>query len=186
MPSLLGIDNGLTVSKAVVFDIDGTQLAVARRRVAQSMPHPRWVERDMAGLWRATAEAIREAIASSRRPAADIEAVAVTAHGDGLYLVDPERRPLGPAILSLDSRAGDIVSRWPREGLLGAALELTGQAPHVSAPSSLLAWIKLNEPQRYRDIGAVLACKDWLRLCLTGVVCTDTTESSASFTDVRT
>jgi hypothetical protein len=52
MPSLLGIDNGLTISKAVLFDIDGTQLSVARRRVPQSMPHPRWVERDMVGLRR--------------------------------------------------------------------------------------------------------------------------------------
>jgi len=49
VPSLLGIDNGLTVSKAVVFDIDGTQLSVARRRIPQSMPRPRWVERDMLG-----------------------------------------------------------------------------------------------------------------------------------------
>jgi glycerol kinase len=57
MPSLLGIDNGLTVTKAVIFDTDGTQLSVARRRVPQSMPRARWVERDMAGLWQATAEA---------------------------------------------------------------------------------------------------------------------------------
>lgn len=186
MPSLLGIDNGLTVSKAVVFDIDGTQLGIARKRVLQSMPHPRWVERDMAGLWGATAEAILEAVVSSGRPAADIEAVAVTAHGDGVYLVDREQRPLGPGILSLDSRAGDVLSAWSRQGVFEAALELTGQVPHVSAPSTLLAWIKRNDPRRYRDIGAVLACKDWLRLCLTGVVCGDPTEASTSFSDVRT
>ena len=107
MPSLLGIDNGLTVTKAVIFDADGTQLSVARRRVPQSMPQARWVERDMAGLWQATAEAISEAIALCGRPADDIKAVAATAHGDGLYLLDHDRRPLGPGILSLDSRAGD-------------------------------------------------------------------------------
>ena len=150
MPSLLGIDNGLTVSKAVVFDIDGTQLSVARRRIPQSMPQPRWVERDMLGLWLSTAEAIAEAIAASGRPASDIEAVAATAHGDGIYLVDRERRPLGPGILSLDSRAGEVVARWSREGVFNAALELTGQIPHVSAPSALLAWIKQNDPARYR------------------------------------
>jgi len=83
MPSLLGIDNGLTVTKAVIFDADGSQISVARRRVPQSMPYPRWVERDMAELWRATAEAIREAIAAAGRPPGDIEAVAATAHGDG-------------------------------------------------------------------------------------------------------
>ena len=97
MPSILGIDNGLTVTKAVIFDADGRQLAVARRRVPQDIPHPRHVERDMAGLWRATAEAIRDALASCGRPAGDIVAIAATAHGDGLYLLDRERRPLGRA-----------------------------------------------------------------------------------------
>ena len=79
----------------------------------------------MVGLWRATAEAIAGAIASSGRSAADIEAVAATAHGDGVYLVDRERHSLGAGILSLDSRAGDVVSRRSREGVFEAALELT-------------------------------------------------------------
>ncbi|UHD44267.1 carbohydrate kinase [Aureimonas altamirensis] len=186
MPSILGIDNGLTVTKAVIFDADGRQLAVARRRVPQDIPHPRHVERDMAGLWRATAEAIRDALAASGRPAGDIVAIAATAHGDGLYLLDRERRPLGPGILSLDSRALDIVKRWSGAGLFDAALELTGQAPHVSAPSALLAWIRDNEPERYARIGHVLGCKDWLRYCLTDTIGTDRTEASTSFTDVTT
>ncbi|HEY1942726.1 MAG TPA: FGGY-family carbohydrate kinase [Roseiarcus sp.] len=186
MPSLLGIDNGLTVTKAVIFDADGTQLAVARRRVPQLMPHPRFVERDMAGLWRATAEAIAEAISLSNRPASDVKAVAATAHGDGVYLLDGDRRPLGAGILSLDSRAGAVVERWSRGSIAGEALALTGQEPHVSAPSALLAWIKQYEPERYRRIAHVLACKDWLRFCLTGVVGADRTEASTSFTDVRT
>jgi L-xylulokinase len=186
MPSLLGIDNGLTVTKAVIFDADGSQLAVARRRVPQSMPHPRWVERDMAGLWQATAQAIAEAIALSGRPANDVKAVAATAHGDGLYLVDRERRPLGPGILSLDSRAGLVLERWSRNSVLAEALALTGQAPHVSAPSALLAWLREHDPERYARIAHVLACKDWLRFCLTGAVGTDRTEASTSFTDVRT
>jgi L-xylulokinase len=185
MPSLLGIDNGLTVTKAVIFDVDGSQLAVARRRVPQSMSHPRWVERDMAGLWQATAEAIREAISLSDRPAGDIKAVAATAHGDGLYLLDGDRKPLGPGILSLDSRAAGIVDRWSAGGVSAEALALTGQEPHASAPSSLLVWLKENEPERFGRIAHVLACKDWLRFCLTGTIGTDRTEASAAFTDVR-
>lgn len=186
MPCLLGIDNGLTVTKAVIFDADGSQLSVARRRVPQSMPQARWVERDMAGLWQATAEAIREAIALCGRPADDIKAVAATAHGDGLYLLDKDRRPLGPGILSLDSRAGEIVEKWSQGSVFDEALALSGQAPHVSAPSALLAWIKQNDPDRYGRIGHVLACKDWLRFCLTGTIGTDRTEASTSFTDFRT
>ncbi len=186
MPSLLGIDNGLTVTKAVLFDTDGTVLSVARRRVPQSIPAPRFVERDMDGLWRATAEAIAEAVSLSGRPASDIAAIAATAHGDGLYLLDEDDRPLGPGILSLDSRAGDIIAEWERDGVSERALALTGQKPHLSATSALLAWIRRRQPERYGRIGAVLGCKDWLTFCLTGHVGTDRTEASTSFTDVNT
>ena len=186
MALLLGIDNGLTVTKAVLFEEDGTPIAVARRRVPQSFPAPRHVERDMDGLWTATAEAIREAIEKSGRPASDIKAVAATAHGDGLYLLDRDKRPLGSGILSLDSRAGAIVEGWEKDGVAQKALELTGQTAHASAPSALLAHIKQHEPERYRAIGHVFTCKDWLRFCLTGIVGTDLTEASTSFTGVHT
>lgn len=64
-------------------------------------------------------------------------------------------------------------------------LSLTGQIPHASAPSALLAWIKLHEPERFGKIAHILACNDWLRFCLTGEIATDRTEASTSFTGVH-
>jgi len=186
MPTVLGIDSGLTVTKAVIFDIDGTPLAAARRRVTQFIPKARHIERDMDELWNATADAIREAISLSGRPASDIEGIAATAHGDGIYLLDHAQKPLGRAILSLDSRAGAIVDRWTQSDVADLAIELTGQIPHVSAPSALLAWIREMEPERYKRIGYFCSCKDWLRFCLTGIIGTDRTEASTSFTNVKT
>ncbi|MEM8728656.1 MAG: FGGY-family carbohydrate kinase [Pseudomonadota bacterium] len=184
MAYVLGIDNGLTVSKAVVFDAAGRPVATARRRVAQSMPAAHFVERDMETLWRETAGAIREALELACIAPGEIAAVAATAHGDGLYLVDAQARPLRPGILSLDSRAGPIVDRWTADGTAARALARTGQMPHASAPSAILAWIKAHEPQVFARIGTILAAKDWIRYCLTGTLGTDLTEASTSFTDV--
>ncbi|WP_114010296.1 FGGY-family carbohydrate kinase [Cohaesibacter intestini] len=183
MAYLLGIDNGLTNSKAVVFDLDGNAIATARRRIAQRMPQPHFVERDMVELWLATAGAIKEALESAACQPSEILAVGATAHGDGLYLLDHDQQPLGNGILSLDSRAGDIVTDWQQGGTDRAALELSGQCPHLSAPAALLAWIRRHQPERFDKIGSVIACKDWLRFCLTGTVGTDLTEASISFTD---
>lgn len=186
MARILAIDSGLTVTKAVVFDTEGRQLGVARRNLAQLMPGPHRVERDMEAFWRESASAIREVLATSATDPGQILSVAATAHGDGVYLLDRKGRPLGAGILSLDSRAADQVARWQAEGVAERSLALTGQAPHVSAPSALLAWMRAAEPERFARIGHVLACKDWLRACLTGTIGNDRTEASTSFTDVRT
>lgn len=185
MDRILAIDSGLTVTKAVLFDLAGNQIAVSRRNVPQLKPAPRRVERDMAELWQQTASAIREVLELSATDPARIVAVAATAHGDGLYLLDRNGAPLGPGILSLDSRAVDIVDEWQRDGTDRRALDLTGQVPHVSAPSALLAWIGRSEPDRFARIGHVLSCKDWLCYCLSGHIGTDRTEASTSFTDAR-
>ncbi|MBV6638439.1 MAG: carbohydrate kinase, partial [Mameliella sp.] len=185
MDRILAIDSGLTVTKAVIFDLKGTQLAVARRNVTQLKPAPRRVERDMTDLWRQTASAIRDVLETSGTDPSRIVAVAATAHGDGIYLLDKAGKPLGTGILSLDSRAFQIVEDWQTNGTDKRALALTGQVPHVSAHSALLGWVQRHEPDRFAQIGHVLACKDWLCFCLSGRIGTDHTEASTSFTDVQ-
>ena len=186
MDRIVAIDSGLTVTKAVVFDLAGRELAVARRTVPQIQPAPRHVERDMMQLWQQSADAIREVLSISQTDASRIAALAATAHGDGLYLLDRSGKPLGHGILSLDSRAVDTVANWQQQGVHKQALALTGQEPHVSAPSALLRWMRENDPSRYAQIGHVLSCKDWLCYCLTGHIGTDHTEASTSFCEVKT
>jgi len=186
MACILGIDSGLTITKAVIFDADASVLAVARRRVTQHIPAAGHVERDMHALWTATAEAIREALAACDRDAHDIVAIAATAHGDGVYLLDKDKAPLGPAIVSLDTRAAAIADAWNATDIGTRSLALTGQRPHASAPSALLRWIREQQPERYSRIAHFFAAKDWLRFCLCGTLGTDRTEASTSFTDVAT
>ena len=46
MSLVLGIDCGLTVTKAVVFDARGTMLGAASRSSPHATPRPHWVQRD--------------------------------------------------------------------------------------------------------------------------------------------
>lgn len=184
MTLLLGLDCGLTVTKAVLYDESGAQLAVARARVPTRTPRPRHVERDMDALWQAAAGTIRDVL--SGHDAGAVAALGATAHGDGIYLLDGAGRPLGPGILSLDSRAAAIAEGWARDGTADRALPRTGQMPHASAPAALLSWIAAEDPRRFAGIAHVLSCKDWLVACLTGRIGTDRTEASTSFADVST
>lgn len=184
---LLGLDSGLTVTKAVVFRDDGSVVAVTRREIRQIKSTPRHVERDMAEHWSISAEAIRAALAAaSEAEGAPVRplAVAVAGHGDGVYLVDAAGAPLGLAATSLDSRAQGVVAEWDAAGISERALALTGQLPFPASPAPILAHLKRVEPERYARIGAILSCKDWLRYGLTGRIATDFTEASVAFTDV--
>lgn len=179
---LLGIDSGGTVTKAVLYDLAGREVAAGSAGSRASTPQPRWVERDMDDAWAGCAEAIRRAIADV--DPADIACVGMTGHNDGIYLVDSALRPVRPAILASDTRSQPILDEWRAAGIEDAALALIGQWPFAASPVAVLSWLARNEPSTVERTRWLLFCKDWLRLQLTGEVGTDPTEASSSFTSV--
>lgn len=186
MPEVLvGIDSGLTVTKAVVFDTAGRALGASGAPSKQATPRPRWLERDMDDLWSTAAAAVGHALHEAGVDASDVRGVGLSGHGDGCYLIDAAGRPARPGINSMDSRATDIMARWEREGVLERAPQVLGITPWAPLPATLVAWVREHEPDVYKRIRWSLACKDWLRYKLTGEVHTDFTEASTGFTEVR-
>lgn len=186
MPEVLvGIDSGLTVTKAVVFDTAGRPLGASGAPSQQATPRPRWLERDMDDLWTTAATAVGRALEAAGVPASDVRGVGLSGHGDGAYLIDADGRPARPGINSMDSRAVDVMARWEAEGVLARAPEVTGITPWAPLPATLIAWVREHEPEVYERIRWTLACKDWLRYKLTGEIHTDFTEASTGFTEVN-
>jgi L-xylulokinase len=177
---LLGTDNGGTVSKAAIFTLDGVEVAVASRKTALLTPKPGYIERDMTKMWRATAEAIKEAVTTSGIDPADIVCLACTGHGNGIYLIDKEGRPVRNAIMSSDSRARKYVEQWQNDGIDKAVRPKTMQAVWPAQPNALLLWIRDNEPQVMRKAAHVLMAKDYIRYCLTGEVYAELTDMSGT------
>ena len=177
---LVGIDNGGTMSKAAVFSEEGRELATASRKVEILEPHPGWSERDMAAMWRGTAEAIREAITLAGIDAAQIACVACTGHGNGLYLLDADGKPVRNGINSMDSRAAGIIAQWKAEGVDVQALPKTAQCMWPAQPNALLAWLRGHEPQSIGRASALLMAKDYIRFMLTGEVRMELTDMSGT------
>lgn len=182
---LLGVDCGLTVTKAAVISSDGHELAVASIPLLHESPRPRWIERDMTGLQHRVAEVIRQALADARVDGRDIAGVGVTGHGDGLYLVDERGAPVRPGVLSMDSRAVDMLAERSATGDLERALEVTGQVPFPGSTAAITAWMAEFEPESLFRARWILSCKDWIKLGLTGEVSTDPTDGSSTFVDVQ-
>jgi L-xylulokinase len=171
---LMGIDNGLTLSKVAVFDLEGRTVGVASRKIEVQYPKPGYTERDMDHVWQKTAEAVREVMDVSGIAPHDILAIGNAGHGNGLYVLDRDGRAFRPSIASMDGRAPEIVDEWMRPGgVRDQAFPYTLQSCWAGQPSVLLAWLKRHEPENYRKIGKVLLCTDYIKHCLTGEHTTD-------------
>jgi L-xylulokinase len=164
----VGIDNGGTMSKAAVFDLNGKELSVAARRVNILSPRHGWSERNLEQLWTDTAGAIRQAIVKAGIAPDEIHGIACTGHGNGLYLIDKIGKPLRNGINSNDERAQSYIDRWQSQKIGKKVLPMTAQSLWAAQPAPLLAWLRDNEPDIFENIGTVFMVKDFIRYCLTG------------------
>lgn len=177
------VDAGTTVIKAVVFDATGRELTVGRRETEVHHPRPGAAEQDMDEVWRAVAAAVREAVAEAGRP---VGLLALTAQGDGAWLVDRRHRPVRPAVLWNDARAAPVVRRWRAEGVLERAYRDNASLSNAGLPNAILRVLAEREPESLRAAHAVLTCGSWLFLRLTGVLGLHPSEASAPWLDIRT
>ncbi len=177
---LVGIDIGGTVIKVVIFDVHGKQVQHSSRKVIAKYPHTGWTETDMFAIWQHTADAIREALEKSAITPGQILAIGNSGHGNGIYLLDKERQPLRSSIMSLDTRADAFITKWNASSEYHGIWQKTYQQLWAAQPPALLAWLKSYEPENYKNIGAILLCKDYIKFCLTAQTSTDYSDVSAS------
>lgn len=183
---LIGIDAGTSVIKAVAFNLDGEQLAVAATPNRIEHVPQGGVEQDMDWTWQAAAGTLRELGEQLPGLAGRTAAVAVTGQGDGTWLVDGRNRPVAPAWLWLDGRSGGIVHALRRSEVGDKLFRLTGTGLNVSHQSGQLLWLKTHRPELLAKAAKALHCKDWLYLNLSGEVGTDLAEGVFTFGDYRT
>ena len=186
MSYVLGIDKGTTTTKAAIFDAaNGRVLATARRATKSFRPQADWHEEDMDGTFAGVAAAIRDAIALSGIAADEIVAVGVSGHMGGLWTLDANGEPAGPAIAWPDGRAAAMLETWKEDGRVGRLFEISGNAPIPGLPLVLLSWLKANDPGFYGRIATVFCAKDYVNYRLTGVVATDESDLSFFPCDIR-
>jgi L-xylulokinase len=176
----LGIDNGGSACKAVVFDINGNEIASASSKLNMITPQAGFTERNMDELWMINGKVIREAISKGGIKADDIKGVACTGHGKGLYLWGKDDRPCYNGIVSTDSRAWMYPEKWNADGTADRVFAKTFQKILACQPVSLLCWLKDNKPEVISKIKWIFEVKDYIRFRLTGEAFAEATDYSGS------
>ncbi len=182
---LLGVDAGTSIIKAVVFDLNGQERGVGRRKLPVKSPRPGWAEQDMDVVWKATTGAIRSALEQAGANPDEITAVGVCGQGDGAWLIDEAGGPVRPAALWNDNRAVEIIERWQNDGTLKACYRILGTVLWPGSLAALLDWLRVYEPDNFARIRWAFCCKDWLNYRLTGVVGTDESDGTIPFSSIE-
>ncbi len=176
---ILAVDSGLTACKALIFDMTGNVLTEsgAATPVISSSDGASFI--DMDKLWNVICSVISDAFLSGKISPAEIKCVGFSGHGNGLYCIDQNGLPVGPAVTSMDVRAKDLIDELT-ETQTDFLKHKSMQHIWPGQPGIILRWIKEKKPEQYRNIHKIMFCKDYLAFRLTGKVATDYSDISSS------
>ncbi len=111
------IDQGTTSTRFIIFGRRGEIVASAQKEHRQIFPRPGWVEHDALEIWENTREVIGSALERCGLEPADLAAVGITNQRETTVLWDRRTgRPLHHAIVWQDTRVGELVAAYARQG----------------------------------------------------------------------
>ena len=148
---LLGIDEGTTGVKAVLFDERLQPVREARRDKVNRHPRPGWVEQDGEEVLAAVVEAVAELLEDAP---GDVVACGLDHQGESVLAWDAESgKPLTPIVVWQDKRSQEVLDRLA--GREAEVKETSGLPfdPYFSAAK--LAWLLEHDEgvQRAREAG---------------------------------
>ncbi len=178
---LIGIDVGTGGSRAVLIDAAGRVVASATVEHQQFLSQQTgWAEQDPHDWWRASAAAIRTAIAQSGVAAEDIGGVGLSGQMHGAVLLDERDEVLRPAIIWCDQRSANQCRRLTTNIGASRLIELTCNPALTGFTLPKLLWVRDHEPEIWARVRSVLLPKDYVRFKLTGDKATDVADASGT------
>jgi len=158
--SYLGLDIGISCSKAVVFDIKGNEIASASRNYSLIREQQDWAELDSVLVADYCFELIREV--ASKTKSDPIKALAISCQGEAFTAIDKNGKALCHAMVSSDARAKDIARGWSEKFGKHKLYEITGHTAHPLFTLFKLIWIRDNRPNVWVAATRFLCFEDYL------------------------
>src|SRR5581483_7261648 len=177
---LLTIDAGTGSCRAVLFSLDGQQVAIGQREYTHAaLPNVEGSQVfDTDHNWKLICHCIREALERAGASAGQVRAVSATSMREGMVLYDARGREIW-ACPNVDSRAGEEATQMVRSGAAQEIYEHAGDWVAITAPARFL-WIAQHQPEVFASIAHVGMLGDWILTKLSGEFVTDPSLGSSS------
>lgn len=168
--AVLALDFGTGSAKAALYSRAGERLAFASRDYPVARPHTDWAEQSPADYLDAARE-LCAALGSRTR----VAAVGLSTQTPTLVFLDGRARPVGPAIVWQDARAGEESRHLVDHHGAAERREWFGMDLPIgpTATPAKLLWMARRQPRRWRAVRWVVQPKDYVARELTGELATD-------------
>ena len=124
---VLGLDQGTTSSRAIVFGHDGQAVGSAQEEFEQILPRPGHVEHDPEAIWSSQLAVAKRALAAAGVSAGDLAAVGVTNQRETTILWDRDTgKPVANAMVWQSRASAEICQRLKADGLEPVFRDKTG------------------------------------------------------------
>lgn len=164
-PLVLALDSSTSATKAVVVTDTGDTVSEGRAPIDLLTPGMHRYEHDPAQWWESTHTAIRDAVAPlSRDDKKRIKALSISHQRESFACVDEDGNAIRPAILWLDSRAGEQIVKYGSDHIH----ELSGKPADTTPALYKIAWLKENEPETLQKAKYLVDVHAYLTYKLTG------------------
>jgi len=142
MTHILALDQGTTSCRAIIFDKEANQVAVAQREFKQIYPKPGWVEHDPTEIWTTQASVVTEVLGMAHERSRNIEALGITNQRETTVVWDRKSgQPIYNAIVWQDRRTSGICDRLKADGREQMVREKTGLVIDAYFSGTKVKWI---------------------------------------------
>ncbi|MGA2480235.1 MAG: FGGY family carbohydrate kinase [Spirochaetia bacterium] len=177
--AVLGVDVGTSSIKYSLIGARGQCIKSTSGGYSLDSAVPGQFEIDPEKLWDSVAASIRSLLAETT-DACTVDAVCICAMMIMPVFLDAKLQVVRPIIHWQDERLlreSVILKEQGKDRLVaeGSGSLLTGEST-----LNALSWLRRNEPARFRKISGFIMIKDFIRLRLTDMVCTDFGDASGS------
>ena len=139
---ILSLDQGTTSSRAIVFDKQGSIIAVAQKEFTQIFPQPGWVEHDANEIWSTQLGVAAEAIIKAGLTVKDIAAIGITNQRETTVVWDKATgQPIHNAIVWQDRRTAEFCDSLKAQGKDKLIQQKTGLVIDAYFSATKAKWI---------------------------------------------
>ncbi len=139
---ILALDQGTTSSRAILFDINTSVIAVSQKEFTQIYPKPGYVEHDANEIWQTQLEVARDVINKAKISLDEIDSIGITNQRETTVIWDKNTgKPICNAIVWQCRRTADICEELIQKNLKDYIKDTTGLVIDAYFSGTKIKWI---------------------------------------------